>query len=145
MKKFIMIVVMVFSLLLSGCSLLEGANNSLEYANKAMEHITMWNEFGEEAPQLIKDAATNPAAKEELEGKLNALLTEIDEFNQTKPPTIAEGVHQQIVEKNEALKETIESVMVNGDIALEQLQDSPLLELISELTTLKNLVDKLGL
>lgn len=38
------------------------------------EHINTWQEFGQEAPQLIKDAATNSETKAELEKELNTLL-----------------------------------------------------------------------
>lgn len=144
MKKLLMIVALISSVLLSGCSLLEEVNNSLEYANKATEHINTWQDFGQEAPQMIQEAATNPETKQELEAELNALLEEIDEFNQTEPPAIAADLHQQIVEKNEALEEIINDAMVNGELALEELQNSELITTINEITKLMNLVEDLG-
>jgi PBP1b-binding outer membrane lipoprotein LpoB len=144
MKKLLMIVAIISSVLLSGCSLLEEVNNSLEYANKATEHINTWQDFGQEAPQMIQEAATNPETKQELEAELNALLEEIDEFNQTEPPAIAADLHQQIVEKNEALQEIINDAMVNGELALEELQNSELITTINEITKLMNLVENLG-
>jgi PBP1b-binding outer membrane lipoprotein LpoB len=144
MKKLLMIVAIISSVLLSGCSLLEEVNNSLEYANKATEHINTWQDFGQEAPQMIQEAATNPETKQELEAELNALLEEIDEFNQTEPPAIAADLHQQIVEKNEALQEIINDAMVNGELALEELQNSELITTINEITKLMNLVEDLG-
>jgi seryl-tRNA synthetase len=145
MQKLFLIIAIISSLVLSGCSLLEEVNGSLEYANKATEHINTWQDFGQDAPQLIQDAVTNQETKAELEKELNTLLKEIDEFNQTEPPVIAEGVHQEIVEKNTALKEVIENAMVNGELALEQLEDSELVKLINEITSLMNLVEDLGL
>jgi PBP1b-binding outer membrane lipoprotein LpoB len=144
MKKLIVIVAIISSVLLSGCSLLEEVNNSLEYANKATEHINTWQDFGQKAPQMIQEAATNPETKLELEAELNALLEEIDEFNQTEPPAIAADLHQQIVEKNEALQEIINDAMVNGELALEELQNSELITTINEITKLMNLVEDLG-
>ncbi|MFZ3591208.1 DUF6376 family protein [Bacillus sp. DJP31] len=145
MRRLVIIVAILSSLFLSGCSVLEEVNNSLEYANKATEHINTWNDFGQKAPQLIENAATNKDAKAELEKELNDLLTEIDEFNQTKPPAVAESVHQQIVEKNEALKAVIENAMANGEVALDKLENSELIKLINEVTTLMNLIENLGL
>jgi len=144
MKKLLVVVAIISSVLLSGCSLLEEVNNSLEYANKATEHINTWQDFGQEAPQMIQEAATNPETKQELEAELNALLEEIDEFNQTEPPAIAADLHQQIVEKNEALEEIINDAMVNGELALEELQNSELITTINEITKLMNLVEDLG-
>ncbi|WP_417897508.1 DUF6376 family protein [Bacillus haimaensis] len=144
MKKLLVIVAIISSVLLSGCSLLEEVNNSLEYANKATEHINTWQDFGQEAPQMIQEAATNPETKQELEAELNALLEEIDEFNKTEPPAIAADLHQQIVEKNEALEEIINNAMVNGELALEELQNSELITTINEITKLMNLVEDLG-
>ncbi|MGD6834158.1 DUF6376 family protein [Sutcliffiella halmapala] len=144
MKKLLMIVAIISSVLLNGCSLLEEVNNSLEYANKATEHINTWQDFGQEAPQMIQEAATNPETKQELEAELNALLKEIDEFNKTEPPAIAADLHQQIVEKNEALQEIINDAMVNGELALEELQNSELITTINEITKLMNLVEELG-
>ncbi|WP_078381642.1 DUF6376 family protein [Sutcliffiella halmapala] len=145
MKKAIIVLAIFSSLLLSGCSLLEEVNSSLEYANKATEHINTWQDFGQEAPQLIQEAATNLDSKEELEKELHVLLDEIEEFNEADPPAIAEDLHQQIVEKNEELQKVIDSAMVNGELALEKLQNSELFQLINEVTTLMNVVEDLGL
>ncbi|MGM0837827.1 MAG: DUF6376 family protein [Bacillota bacterium] len=144
MKKLIVILAIISSVLLSGCSLLEEVNNSLEYANKATEHINTWQDFGQEAPQMIQEATTDPEIKQELEAELNALLEEIDEFNKTEPPAIAADLHQQIVEKNEALQEIINDAMVNGELAIEELQNSELITTINEITKLMNLVEDLG-
>jgi PBP1b-binding outer membrane lipoprotein LpoB len=145
MRKSLIIFVIISAIFLSGCSLLEGVNHSLEYVNKATEHINTWNDFGQEAPQLIQEAMTNPEAKVELENKISTLLEEIELFNQTKPPAIAEEIHQKIVEKNEALKGVMESAMVNGELVVEQLESSELFALINEVTRLMNLLENLGL
>ncbi|WP_223700883.1 DUF6376 family protein [Sutcliffiella deserti] len=144
MKKWLVILAMISTVVLSGCSLLEEVNNSLEYANKAKDHIQTWQDFAEGAPQLIQEAATNEETKAELENELNSLLSEIDTFNQTEPPAIAEDLHLQITEKNEAIKEIIENAKVNGELAVENLQNSELFTLINEITTLMNLVEDLG-
>ena len=129
---------------MSGCSLLEEVNNSLDYAKEATEYINTWNDFGQEAPQMIQEAIDNPDAKAELEEKLTVMLTQIEEFNQTEFPSIAEDIHQQVVDKNEQIKKLIESAMVNGEVALDKLENSQLLQTINELTELMNLLEDLG-
>lgn len=145
MKKIIIMLAIISSVLLSGCTLLKEVNQSLEYVNKATEHLNTWQDFGQDAPQLMQDAATSVAAKEELVVELTTLIKEIEEFNQTEPPAIAVDLHQQIVEKNEALQEVINNAMVNGELALGELQNSELFRLINEVTTLMNLVENLDL
>ena len=144
MRKLFIIGTICGSLFLAGCNVLDEVNSSLNYANTATEHINTWNDFGQEAPQLIKGAATNEETKAELEKELNTLLEEINKFNKTEAPAIAESVHQQIVEKNEAIKEVIENAMVNGELAIEKLENSELIKLINEITSLMNVVEKLG-
>ncbi len=144
MRKMIITFTLLSSILLSGCSMLEEVNSSLEYVNDATEHINTWKDFGEEAPQMIQEAATDSNAKEELETRLNEMLDEIDEFNNTDAPAIAESVHQQIVDKNQAIKDVIENAMVDGEVALEKLQDSELYTLINEVTTMMNLLEEVG-
>lgn len=144
MRKLFIIGTILGSLLLGGCNVLDEVNSSLNYANTATDHINTWKDFGQEAPQLIKDAATNSETKAELEKELNTLLDEINEFNNTEVPAIAESAHQQIVEKNEALKEVIENAMVNGELVVEKLENSELMKLINEVTSLMNVVENLG-
>jgi len=144
MRKLFIIGTILGSLLLGGCNVLDEVNSSLNYANTATEHINTWKDFGQEAPQLIKDAATNSETKAELEKELNTLLDEINEFNNTEVPAIAESVHQQIVEKNEALKEVIENAMVDGELVVDKLQNSELMKLVNEITSLMNVVENLG-
>ncbi|CAG9621745.1 DUF6376 family protein [Sutcliffiella rhizosphaerae] len=144
MRKLFIPIILLFSFFLSGCSLLGEVNSTLQYVNKATEHINKWQDFGQVAPQMVKDAAINAEAKNELEAELKSLSDAIDEFNETEPPAIAKGVHQQLVEKNEEIKHVIENSMINGELTLEKLQDSELFTLINEVTTMMNLLEELG-
>lgn len=145
MRKLLIVVAIFASVFLNGCSLLNEVNNSLDYVSRATEHVNTWNDFGQEAQQLIQDAATNTEAKAELETKLNAMLEEINEFTNIDPPALAEGIHQQIAEKNEAIKVAIQNAMTNGELSLEKLKDSQMFTLINEVTVLIDKVKDLGL
>lgn len=145
MRKLLIVVAIFASIFLNGCSLLNEVNNSLDYVSRTTEHVNTWNDFGQEAQQLIQDAATNIEAKAELETKLNAMLKEINEFTNIDPPALAESIHQQITEKNEALKVVIQNAMTNGVLSLEKLKDSQMFTLINEVTVLINKVKDLGL
>lgn len=138
------VVVLILSVFLSGCSILEEVNDTLAYANKATEHINTWNEFGQDAPALLQTAAINIEDKAKLEAELKNLLAEIDAFNQTKAPAIAEGIHEQIVVQNENIKSIITASMANGELVVEKLEGSELLTLISEITKLATALEALG-
>ncbi|GLB59239.1 DUF6376 family protein [Cytobacillus sp. NCCP-133] len=145
MKKYLIIGLLAISMLLSGCSFLGEVNNSIEYVNQATEHINTLNHFAEEAPQLIKEAAADPALKQELEDRLITLKQEVEEFIALKDiPALAKDIHQELVNQNEALLAEINQVLENGNLALDQLENSELFSTINEVTSLKNRIEALG-
>ncbi|MDR6550152.1 DUF6376 family protein [Paenibacillus qinlingensis] len=145
MKKWILILALLSTMFASGCSLLEKANQTVDYGTQATEHLTNLREFAEQAPQMIKDAATNPETKQELENKLLDLKKEIEQFNLSSVPSMAKDIHQQIVEKNKILLDEINKVIVNGHLALDKLQNSQIITTISDAANLLNRIQNLGL
>ncbi|MDF0728916.1 DUF6376 family protein [Cytobacillus sp. S13-E01] len=144
MRKILFVFVILSTVLMSACSLLEEVNNSLDYVNIATNHINTLSNFGEEAPQMIKEAATNPEAKEELENKLKKIKQDLEEFNKIEAPALAEDIHQKVVDKNKEIEEVINSTMVNGKLALEKLENTQIFTLITEITTFLNSLEELG-
>lgn len=144
MKKWMLLLVILSTMMLSACSLLEGANNSIDYVNQATQHINKLSNFAEQAPQMMKDAALNPETKQELENQLNGLKKEIEQFNLKSVPSFAKDIHQQLVEKNEVLLKEINNVVENGHLALDKLQNSQILTTINDITGLINRITNLG-
>ncbi|MDF2651636.1 MAG: hypothetical protein K0Q73_7441 [Paenibacillus sp.] len=144
MKKWMFLLVILSTMMLSACSLLEGANNSIDYVNQATQHINKLSNFAEQAPQMMKDAALNPETKQELENQLNGLKKEIEQFNLKSVPSFAKDIHQQLVEKNEVLLKEINNVVENGHLALDKLQNSQILTTINDITGLINRITNLG-
>ncbi|MBG9589088.1 DUF6376 family protein [Cytobacillus firmus] len=145
MKKVILIGLLTVSMILSGCSVLGEVNNSIGYVNEATEHINTLSDFAEEAPQMIQDAAVDPALKQELEDRLMTLKQEVEEFIAIQDiPTLAEDIHQELVTQNEALLAEINKVLENGSLALDQLENSELFTTINEATSLINRIEALG-
>ncbi|WP_246041643.1 DUF6376 family protein [Robertmurraya kyonggiensis] len=143
MKKFTIMLVLA-TMLLSGCSFLNEVNDTLDYVGVTTEHIERLNTFAEEAPQLVEDALSNPELVTELEAKLTTLKTEIEEFIALSDiPTIAEDIHQELVSKNELLLEEINKVLENGHIALDKLENSQIFTTISDVTSLMNRIENL--
>lgn len=131
--------------MLSGCSFLGEVNDTLEYVNKATDHINTLSNFAETAPQMIQEAATNGEIKVELENQINNLIEEMETFNAIDPPAIADDIHQQLVNKNEKIIEELNQVMVDGEVVLDKIEATEIFTTISEISTLLNQLQELGL
>ncbi|MFE4812398.1 DUF6376 family protein [Peribacillus simplex] len=146
MKK-IMAIALLSILTLSGCSALEEVNSSLEYADNATEYVNTVKEFSNEVPALSQDAVTNAEARANLEKELELMKTEIEEFNATEPPKIAEGIHKKIVSSNQQLSDGIELYLnniENGQIDPKALEDSEIMKSIDNITGLAKQIEGLG-
>ncbi|WP_166244689.1 DUF6376 family protein [Paenibacillus turpanensis] len=145
MKKMMILLLILSSMSLSACSFLEGANQSLQYAEQAKEHLNKLTNFAEQAPQMIEEALTNPEAKQKLEAQLIQLKKDIEQFNLINAPQIAKDLHQQLVDKNKELLQEINNVLADGHLALDQLENSPIISTINDITSLINRIQNLGL
>ncbi|MDM5210643.1 DUF6376 family protein [Peribacillus sp. NJ4] len=146
MKKIITISLLSI-LTLSGCSLLGEVNSSLEYADNATEYISTVKDFANEVPALSQDAVANTEARANLEKELELMKTEIEEFNATEPPQIAEGIHEKIVSSNQQLSDGIELYLnniENGQIDPKALEDSEIMKSIDNITGLAKQIEELG-
>lgn len=146
MKKIIAIA-FVSILALSGCSLLGEVNSSLEYADNATEYVNTVKGFANEVPALAQDAVTNTEARQSLEKELQQMKTEIEEFNATEPPQIAETIHEKIVASNQQLSDGIELYLNNiekGQIDPKALEESEIMQTIDQITSLSEQIEKIG-
>ncbi|MGJ9384326.1 DUF6376 family protein [Salipaludibacillus sp. CF4.18] len=145
MKK-IMFILFTFSIvILSGCSVLEEVNSSLNYATESTDYINDLQTFGEEASSLVQDAATDPDKKAELEGKITDLEARIKEFNEMEAPSIATDLHETVVEKNDQILEGINTAKENGELSVEKLKDTEIFKTINEMTDLIDQIKQLEL
>ncbi|MFJ7637725.1 DUF6376 family protein [Peribacillus sp. NPDC097225] len=145
MKKILMLCTSL--ILLTGCSLLGEVNSSLDYADTATGYVSTVKEFANEVPALSKDAVTDKEAMKTLENELQTMKTEIEEFNETEPPQIAEGIHDKIVSSNQQLQDGIDLYLKNmedGTLDPAVLEDSEIMKTIDNITSLTNQIEKLG-
>lgn len=145
MKKILMLCTSL--LLLTGCSLLGEVNSSLEYADTATGYVSTVKEFANEVPGLSQDAVANTEARKKLEIELETMKTEIEAFNETEAPKIAEGVHDKIVSSNQQLLDGINVYLKNiedGTFDPAVLEDSEIMKAIDNITSLTNQIEKLG-
>ncbi|MFS0752148.1 DUF6376 family protein [Oceanobacillus sp. 1P07AA] len=148
MKKGIAFVMVLLIGLLGGCSILEGLNNSLNYANEATEYANEVNDFVAKAPSLAEQAITDEQSADELETELNNLKENINEFNNLDVPEIGEGIHQQMVEVNNNALEGIDlylSNLANGALLDPSIiENTEIFQTLEQVTELVNQIQELG-
>lgn len=136
MKKLIISLIMITTLTLSGCSFLEEANNSLNYATETTEYINELSTFAEEAPNL-----EGP----ELKSRLESLKGTIKDFMEIEPPSLAEDIHKELENKSQVLLDATNKILKDGEVKIEQLKQSEVYKTIDKITKLKNQIEDLGL
>jgi len=133
----------VLALVLTGCSLGE-VNDSIDYVNEAKNQITQLKEYAEDAPDRYKEASKDPEAKEKLANELKSLKDDINAFNNIDAPSIAEDLHQNLVTKNEQIIAEVNDLFDNGELALDKVQDSKLIQTIRSTSEMINQLENLN-
>lgn len=146
MKKLISLFLVSIFVLLSGCSLLEDANDTINYIKETTNYIGEAKTFANEVPGLV-DQAINEANVEELETSLVTMKEEIQKFKELTPPDIAADLHQQVEEHSLKLEEGINLYLENiknGKIDPKLFENMQIVETINEMTSILDEIKNLG-
>jgi hypothetical protein len=133
--------------LLTGCSLLDSVDTSLNYANEATTYVNNAASFSEKLPSLAEQAVTDPEAKASLLGELEQMKTNISTFSAIEAPSFAEDIHQRLVDYNETLEQKIDGYLEKaklGTISLDSLADSQILQTVDQIKQTLNQINQLG-
>lgn len=147
MKRKWMAVTLAAVIVLSGCSFLEEVNGTLNYVNEATEYVNEATEFANEVPAMVEEAISDPQALAELETRLLEMEQEIEAFNNIEAPSIAENLHQQVIEQNDKALEEINVFLTNienGELDPALVENTKLVTTVQELTELSNQIQQLG-
>lgn len=147
MKRKWMAVTLTAAITLSGCSFLEEVNGTLNYVNQATEYVNEASDFANEVPAMAEQAISDTQALAELETRLLEMKQEIEAFSKIEAPSIAEELHQQVIEQNDKALEEINvflSNIENGELDPTFLENTELIKTIQELTELSNQIQQLG-
>ncbi|NBJ69856.1 MULTISPECIES: DUF6376 family protein [Clostridia] len=136
MKKIILSMLCFLVLLLSGCSILEEASDSLNYLDEATTYLNDLNNFIEEAASLEKD---------QLMTRLENLETTITDFINLDPPEAAEDIHQELRNQSELLLDETYRLMEQGELTFEQVKDTDIYQTIENIHSLQNQIEQLEL
>lgn len=128
---------------LSGCSLVDSVNNSLDYTKEATTFINDASQFAESIPELAQQAATNIDAKETLTQELEAMKTRISEFNGIEAPAFAQTIHEQLVALNDTLLTDINGYMDQIQNGVTDFQNSNIVQTINKINETMDMLQNL--
>ncbi|MGI2328998.1 DUF6376 family protein [Planococcus sp. YIM B11945] len=147
MKKIHFVFFVLIVSVLSACSYLEDANNTLTYASEATEYANEATAFAKDTPALAKQAVTDKEAAKELEANLQVMKTNIEEFNKLEAPELAADLHQQVISQNERALKGIDLYLNNikdGTLDPAVLENNESLQSLQEIGTIVDQIKQLG-
>ncbi|MFS0880056.1 DUF6376 family protein [Metabacillus niabensis] len=144
MKKIVLIISIIATMMLSACSFLDEVNQSVDYINEADAYLQELKNFAENAPSDLQQAAQDAELSQNLEEQLQSLKEQINDFNNIDAPAIAEDIHKDIIAKNDVLLEEIDTVVKNGELALEELKNSEIMTTVDDINSLLETVENLN-
>lgn len=127
-------------LMLSACSIVEQANQSLSYVSGATDYINQVSSAGTELQQLATDAINNPDVTGQIQEKIDLIQAEAAEFSEMSAPAIGENIHENLVSYNNQLTEVMnqfETSIAEQGITAENWEKTGIPELINNINSLK--------
>ncbi len=127
-------------LMLSACSIVEQANQSLSYVSGATDYINQVSSAGTELQQLAADAINNPDVTGQIQEKIDLIQAEAAEFSEMSAPAIGENIHENLVSYNNQLTEVMnefETSIAEQGITAENWEKTGIPELINNINSLK--------
>ena len=132
---------------ISACSVVEQANESLNYVSEATDYIEQISSAGAELQQLATDAANNPQITEQIQTKIDQIQAEASEFSQLTAPAIGESIHENLVSYNNQLTEVVgqfETTIAEQGFTAENWEKTGIPDLINNINNLKDPLSGLG-
>ncbi|WP_337031960.1 DUF6376 family protein [Paenibacillus illinoisensis] len=132
---------------ISACSVVEQANESLNYVSGATDYIEQISSAGAELQQLATDAANNPQISEQIQTKIDQIQAEASEFSQLTAPAIGESIHENLVSYNNQLTEVVgqfETTIAEQGFTAENWEKTGIPDLINNINSLKDPLSGLG-
>lgn len=145
MKKMILLLLSVF--LLTGCGLLEEANNSVTYVEEMTDYLSEAEQFANDFPALVEEASADQTAIPRLQERLNEMKTEIEEINDLTPPSLAEDIHTKVEGYNSKALQGIEEAQAQidkGEVQLNELLNLEIVQTFNQLQEIKGNLENLG-
>ncbi|WP_144550564.1 DUF6376 family protein [Bacillus sp. X1(2014)] len=147
MKKKVLVLAAAIVFLLSGCSLLNDAKDTLSYVNDASDYLNKATAFASDAPSIAQQAVSDQQATAELKKMLQEMKQEINTFNKLQAPEIAADLHQQLVDQNNKLTAGIDLYLKNiqnGLLDPSILENTEIFQSVQEISNILDQIKQLG-
>ncbi|MGG3450339.1 DUF6376 family protein [Domibacillus aminovorans] len=135
-------------IILSGCSLLDEANNTLTYATDMTDFLNETQQFATDVPALLESAASNPNIVGDVQTQFESMQQDIDFMQEIEVPAAAEGIHGKVLDYSVQLETGISDALVkleNGVVDPAAIfKNTELLQTIQELQDLRMNIEQLG-
>lgn len=145
--KYRIIILMLVASLLSGCSLIDNANQSLNYVTEASTYVNEVTTFAEQLPTMAQDALSNSTGLDQITSSFEQMKQDITQFNQLDAPAFAQSVHDKLTQYNETFLQEINmyiSQLSSGTINLETIGQSEMVQTMKEISEVLNQLQQLG-
>ncbi|AJY76855.1 DUF6376 family protein [Paenibacillus beijingensis] len=145
--KMKLVLILVVAAVLTGCSVVEQIDRSVNYTSEATTYVAQAAEFARKLPDMAQQAANDPEVKEKLVAELEAMKQWVAEFNALEAPAIAADVHAKLQEYNATLQQDIDQVLnglLNDIPAVQAVRDSQIVQTLTEITRLVEQINNLG-
>ena len=139
--------ILVAAAMLTGCSVVEQIDRSVNYTSEAAAYVEQAEAFARELHELAKQAVNDPAMHDKLVAELESMKTRIVEFNALEAPQIAADVHAKIQDYNAMLDREIDqalNALMNDIPAVQAIQDSQIVQTLTDITRLIEQINNLG-
>ncbi|MCM3117121.1 DUF6376 family protein [Neobacillus sp. MER 74] len=133
--------------ILSGCSLLNEAKDTLSYVNDASDYLNKATAFANDAPSIAQQAVSDQQATKKLQTMLQEMKQEINSFNKLQAPEIAADLHQQLVDQNNKLTAGIDLYLKNihnGLLDPSTLENTEIFQSVQEISNILDQIKQLG-
>jgi ABC-type transporter Mla subunit MlaD len=143
MKLALFLVAVAF---LTGCSVVEQIDRSVNYTSEATTYVEQAAEFARKLPDLAQQTAKDPEVKEKLVAELEAMKQRVADFNALDAPAVAADVHAKLQKYNASLQQEIDQVLngLNEIPAVQAVKDSQIVQTLTEITRLMEQINNLG-
>jgi hypothetical protein len=138
---------MVAVAILTGCSVVEQIDRSVNYTSEATTYVDQAAEFARKLPDMAQQTANDPEVKEKMVAELEAMKQRVADFNALEAPDIAADVHAKLQKYNATLQKEIDQVLnslLNDIPAVQAVKDSQIVQTLTEITRLLGQINNLG-
>lgn len=146
LPKVILIYVCIAALV-SGCSVLDEINNSLNYVDTTTTYISDAAVFADKIQTMGMQVTTDLETVKSLKTELGSMKEKIINFNGIEAPALAKEIHNQLVNYNEILLNEINGYLdkLNSNINVEAIKDTQIFQTVEKIIQIQQQIEKISL